>query len=120
LHTFQVLPRRMHVHKIETERVLGVTFMNCPSTRIVNCQVPVVAVNDEESPCAKKGGYALVTKKRVKVRSLAINIPDIIEVDCSEFEGGHKVRLGDVDLGQGRHCVGDSQDECILVMQTGE
>ena len=50
LHTFQVLPRRMHLHKVEGERLLGVTFMNCPSTRVVNCEVPVVVVNDDESP----------------------------------------------------------------------
>lgn len=118
MHTFQVLPRRMHVHKVETSRVLGVTFMNCPSTRIVHCDVPVVPVNEEESPSAKKGGYALVTKKKVKIRSLAINIPDSIEVDCSSFETGHKVFLRDVDLGQGRHLVGTSEEECIIVMET--
>lgn len=118
LHTFQVLPRRLHVHRVEGERLLGVTFMNCPSTRVVHCEVPVVAVNDDESPCAKRGGYALITKKKVKIRSLAINIPHSIDVDCSSFETGHKVFLRDVDLGQGRHIVGTSEDECILVMET--
>lgn len=119
LHTFQVLPRRMHLHKVNGESLLGVTFMNCPSTRIVHCEVPVVVVNDDESPCGKRGGYALVTKKKVKIRSLAINIPRAIEVDCSSFETGHKVFLRDVDVGQGRRVVGTSEDECLVVMEIG-
>jgi hypothetical protein len=117
-HTFQVLPRRMHMHRVAQERLLGVTFINCPSRRVVHCVIPVVPANVDESPSAKRGGYALVTKKFIKVRCLAINIPREILIDCREFETGHKVFLKDVQLGQGRSAVGASLDECLLVMET--
>lgn len=115
-HSFQVLPRRIH-HNHVVDALLGVTLMNCPSHRIVECLVPVVPVNADESPSAKRGGYPLITKKFLKVRSLAINVPQKIEVDCSAFETGHKVFLHDVALSQGQHVVGTSPGACLIVME---
>lgn len=115
--SFQVLPRRVHFNHVP-DALLGMTFMNCPSHRIVECLVPVVPVNADESPSAKRGGYPLITKRFLKVRSIAINIPQSIKVDCSTFETGHKVFLRDVALGQGQHVVANGPETCLIVMET--
>lgn len=116
-HSFQVLPRRLH-HNHVVDTVLGVTFMNCPSHRIVECLVPVLPMNADESPSAKRGGYPLITRRFLKVRSLAINIPQSIDIDCSTLETGQKVLLRDVALGQGQHIVGTAPEACLVVMET--
>lgn len=116
-HSFQVLPRRVHYNHV-ADALLGLTFMNCPSHRIVECLVPVVPVNADESPSSKRGGYPLVTKRFLKVRSLAINIPQSVEVDCRTFETGHKVFLRDISLDKGQHVVASGPDTCLVVMET--
>jgi hypothetical protein len=118
-HSFQVLPRRVHFN-ILAELLLSVTFMNCSSTRIVNSMVPIMPVNEDESPSAKRGGYAIVTKKMVKVRSLATNIPLTIEVDCSALDTGDKLHLRDLELCEGQYFVKEDPGTCILKMETGK
>ena len=117
-HTFQVLPRRLSVNPVRGN-LLAVSLLNCPSTRIVESKVPVLPVNVDESPCARRGGFALVTQKLLRVRSAATNIPLEMPIDCSEFEPGAKVFARDIAVGKGRQLVGVDGGACILKMEFG-
>lgn len=97
----------------------ALTFLNSPSTRIVESRVPVIAENDDESPCAKKGGFALVTRKAVQVRSLAINVPLYIGIDCETFDTHEKVFARDVEMPRGQVMVQPADDTCLLRMEPG-
>lgn len=118
LHTFQVLPRRISCNPV-TGNLLGITMMNCPSRRIVTNNVPVVPKNADESPCAKRGGFPLVTSKVLRVRSLATNIPLQLEIDCATLEIGDCVFVRDLTLPQGQLIVGPSQSTCLIKMDIG-
>ena len=118
LHTFQVLPRRLSVNRV-TGAMFGVTLMNTPSTRIVRSEVPVVVINQEDSPSVKRGGFALITKKMIPVRSLATNIPRLIVIDCATFETGHRVFVRDLRLVEGQVITGIDEDTCVLKMDVG-
>lgn len=114
--TFQVLPRRVQMH-VTAASLLTATLMHCPSDRIVESRVPLTSVNVDESPAGRRGGYALVTRPAVPVRSLATNIPLVLPIDCSELEAGDKVFVRDLRLDDGQHIVGLRPDLCILKME---
>jgi hypothetical protein len=118
LHMFQVLPRRLSYNSVNGE-LQGVTLMNCPSRRIVESHVPIVAINGEESPTAKKGGFPLVIKKTIPVRSLATNIPLQVTIDCAKFEFHDRVFLRDLRLAPGQVIVGMDPDTCLVKMAVG-
>jgi hypothetical protein len=114
----QVLPRRLS-YKLEYDRIDALTLYHCPSRRIVESSVPIMAVNDDESPCGKRGGFALVTTKFVKVRSLATNIPLSIEIDCKDFDSSSRVFVRDLVMPKGQVLVKPAPDVCLLRMEIG-
>ena len=118
LHTFQVLPRRPSYNRA-AGTLQAITLMNAPSNRIVQSHVPIVALNEDESPCSKKGGFALVTKKTVPVRSLVSNVPLQIEIDCGDYDLYRKVFVRDLEMPQGQHIVQVHRDTCVLKMDLG-
>jgi Ribosomal protein TL5, C-terminal domain len=118
LHTFQVLPRRPSYNSVAGE-LQGITLISCASTRIVESQVPIMPRNEEESPSGRTGGFALVTRKTIPVRSLATNIPIQIEIDCGDFGHGDKVFVRDLVMPEGQVIVGVHPDTCLLKMDIG-
>ena len=112
------MPRRLS-YNVASDELQALTFLNSPSTRIVESRVPVIAVNDDDSPCVKKGGFALVTRKAVRVRSLAINVPLCMEIDCERFEMHDKVFARDIEMPRGQVMVQPPGDTCLLSMNPG-
>lgn len=119
LQTYQVIPRRVHVHPT-TDEILNVTVMNCPSDRVIKCTVPIELINEDLSECVRKGGQALITKQTVTMEALATNIPLFVPVDCTGMESGAKASISDLPLAEGQYIVGAKPDMCVVVMEGGK
>lgn len=114
----QVLPRRLS-YNVKYDRLDALTLLHCPSWRVVDSEVPIVPVNDDESPAVKNGWVVLATTKSVRVRSAATNIPLSIEIDCKEFDYSSKVFARDLVLPKGQVLVHPKPDTCLVAMKRG-
>ena len=82
-------------------------FMRVSSSDTVHVEVPVVALNSDTCPGIKAGGILDVVRHSLEVTCRADNIPEHIEIDCSNLEIGDTVHIDDIALPEGATIVHD-------------
>ncbi len=63
--------------------------------------MPVIFINEEESPGIKRGGVLNVVRHEIELVCAAENIPQAINVDLTGLEIGDSVHIGEVALPEG-------------------
>ena len=84
-----------------TDRPLHVDFLRVSATTSVTVNVPVVFVNEEESPGLTGGGVLNVVRHEIEVSCRADAIPSHIDVDLTGIEVGDGVHISMVALPDG-------------------
>ncbi|KAK9830048.1 hypothetical protein WJX72_009413 [[Myrmecia] bisecta] len=97
---FRCLLRQVHINSV-TDRVENVTLMHCPAERLVRMEVPVMVVGDDVSPGVKRGGFANLTRRFIKMLCPGDSIPPVMEVDVSNLDIGDRVMLSDLTFPPG-------------------
>jgi large subunit ribosomal protein L25 len=96
----RVLPRDLQLHPV-TDRPIHVDFLRVSRETRLNVMVPVVFLNEEESPGLKRGGVLNVVRYEIELSCQADAIPPQIEIDLTGREIGDSAHISDVTLPEG-------------------
>jgi large subunit ribosomal protein L25 len=96
----RVLPRDAQYHPV-TDRPLHVDFLRFSADRKITVEVPVVFLNEEESPGIKTGGVLNIVRHDVEVLCIADRIPEHFDVDLTGLEIGDSIHAHSLILPEG-------------------
>ena len=97
----QVLLRDYQMHPWR-QQVLHVDFQRVAKDRKIHMKVPLHFVNAESAPGVKTGGGSVNhVLTEIDVSCLPDDLPEYIEVDLSDLQMGHSIRLSQLKLPQG-------------------
>ena len=99
--TQQAVVRDMQRHPFKPV-IMHIDFMRVSATELIRIPVPVHFTGEEESPAGKASGVVIQhLMTEIEVSALPKNLPEYIEVDLSEMDGGDAVMLSEVKLPEG-------------------
>jgi len=84
-----------------TDRPLHVDFFRLAKGAKVQVNIPVVFINEEDSPGLKRGGVMNVVRHELDLMCDADHIPDQIEIDVTGLEIGDSIHISHVTLPDG-------------------
>jgi large subunit ribosomal protein L25 len=101
---------------VVTERPLHVDFLRISEHASVHVQVPVVFVDEEESPGIKRGGVLNVVRHELELIVDAAEIPEQVEVSLKGTEVGDSIHISSVTLPKGAVSAIDDRDFTIATI----
>ncbi len=84
-----------------TDRPLHVDFFRLAKGAKVQVNIPVVFINEEDSPGLKRGGVMNVVRHELDLMCDADHIPDQIEIDVTGLEIGDSIHISSITLPNG-------------------
>ena len=96
----RTLPKDVAFHPVN-DRPLHVDFLRLAKGAKVEVQVPVVFINEEDSPGPKKGAVLNVVRHELDLICDATKIPEEIQVDVTGLEIGDSIHISHVKLPAG-------------------
>ncbi len=82
-------------HAVE-EQILHIDFLKIEENKKIKIDIPVKIVGLAKG--IKAGGKLKTNLRRLKVKALAKNLPDVIEVDVTKLEVGQSIKVGELNL----------------------
>ncbi|MGB2164956.1 MAG: 50S ribosomal protein L25/general stress protein Ctc [Flavobacteriaceae bacterium] len=79
-----------------SDKILHVDFYQLLDDKEVNMEIPVV-IEGSAPGVMLEGGALVISKRKLKVRALPKNLPDVITVDISSLKLGNKISTADLD-----------------------
>ena len=79
-----------------SDKILHVDFYQLLDDKEVNMEIPVV-IEGSAPGVMLEGGTLDISKRKLKVRALPKNLPDVITVDISSLKLGNKISTADLD-----------------------
>lgn len=113
--TVRTLPKDVAFHPV-TDRPTHVDFLRMTGDSMVEVQVPVVFINEDESPGLKKGGVLNVVRHELELLCPNADIPDEIQVDVTGKEIGDAIHISEVTLPKGVKSVITDRDFTIATL----
>jgi large subunit ribosomal protein L25 len=96
----RTLPKDVHFHPV-SDRPLHVDFFRLGADATVEVAVPVVFINEEESPGLKRGGVLNVVRHELDLVCDADKIPEEISIDVTGLDIGESIHISAVKLPEG-------------------
>jgi large subunit ribosomal protein L25 len=96
----RTLPKDVAFHPVN-DRPLHVDFLRLGKDAKVDVNVPVVFVNEPDSPGLKKGGVLNVVRHELELICDADKIPGQIEIDVTGLEVGDTIHISHLKLPEG-------------------
>ena len=96
----RTLPKDVAMHPV-TDRPLHVDFLRLSKDDKIQVAVPVVFVNEDESPGLKKGGVLNVVRHELELVCESDKIPDQIALDVTGLDIGDSIHISHVTLPDG-------------------
>ena len=79
-----------------SDKILHVDFYQLSEDKEVNMEIPVV-MEGSAPGVMLEGGTLIISKRKLKVRALPKNLPDVITVNISSLNLGDKISTADLD-----------------------
>lgn len=95
--THRTLPREVQYHPV-TDAPLHIDFQRVGSGSQVTVAVPVVFVNQEQSPGLRRGGILNVVRHEIEMVCSVDSIPEQIVADLTGLDIGDSLHIGRVEL----------------------
>ena len=111
----RVLPREVQFHVV-TDAPIHVDFLRLSEDAEITIAVPVVFVNEEESPGLRQGGVLNVVRHDIEVNCRADAIPENIEIDLTGLELGDSLHISAVTLPEGATSAITDRDFTIVTV----
>ena len=92
---YDAILQEVQYHPV-TDEILHVDFISISTDSSIVMDVPVHINGTSEGQ--RMGGRMVVKSRRLKLKALAANLPDKIEVDVAPLLIGQEVRISDIDL----------------------
>ena len=96
----RTLPKDVHFHPV-SERPLHVDFFRLAKDSSVDVSVPVLFINEEDSPGLKRGGVLNIVRHELELICDADKIPDDIQIDVTGLDIGDSIHISNVTLPAG-------------------
>ena len=113
--TIRTLPKDVAFHPV-TDHPVHVDFLRMTGDSMVEVQVPVVFINEEDSPGLKKGGVLNIVRHELELLCPNADIPDEIQVDVTGKDIGDSIHISDVTLPKGVTSVITDRDFTIATV----
>ena len=91
----QAIMQEVQFHPV-SEIILHVDFLRISEDRKIKMQIPTRLVG--QAPGVSKGGLLVRKRAALKVYALPKDMPDHIDVDCSELDFHHAIKVGDIKM----------------------
>jgi len=111
----RTLPKDVAFHAV-TDRPEHVDFLRVSATHAVHVKVPVLFVNEADSPGIKKGGVLNIVAHELELIAIPEAIPDDITVDLTGLDVGASIHMHDIVLPQGCKVVTHEADATIATI----
>jgi large subunit ribosomal protein L25 len=96
----RTIPKDVALHPV-SDRPLHVDFLRLSRDSKIQVAVPVVFINEEESPGLKKGGVLNVVRHDLELICESDKIPDDIQLDVTGLDIGDSIHISHVTLPEG-------------------
>jgi large subunit ribosomal protein L25 len=93
----RTLPKDVAFHPVN-DQPLHVDFFRLSKDSKIEVDIPVVFVNQEDSPGLKKGGVLNVVRHELELVCESDKIPDQIEIDVTGLEVGDSIHISTLSL----------------------
>ena len=113
--TSRTIPKDVAFHPV-TDRPMHVDFYRLAKGAKIDVNIPVVFVNEEESPGLKKGGVLNIVRHELELVCEADKIPSEIEIDVAGLEVGDSVHISAVTLPEGSESAITDRDFTIATV----
>ncbi len=110
-----VLARDVQLHVVK-DTVEHIDFLRVTSKTKIAVNVPVVFVNEENSPAIQNKGVMNVVRYDIELVCKATDIPEQIEIDLTPFDIGDSIKISNVTLPDGARPVIDDRDFTIATI----
>jgi large subunit ribosomal protein L25 len=110
--TIRTIPRDVQFEPVR-DFIMHVDFLRLGKGAKVNVEVPVVFINEEDTPGLSAGGVLNVVRYTIELNCPASAIPAEIEVDIGALEMGDSVHISEITLPEGVTSVIDDRDFTI-------
>ena len=97
-----------------TDRPLHVDFFRLAKGAKVQVDIPVVFMNEEESPGLERGGVLNVVRHELELMCDADQIPDQIEISVAGLEIGDSIHISEITLPTGSESAITDRDFTIV------
>ncbi len=111
----RTLPKDVAFHPV-SDRPLHVDFLRLSKDAKIHVAVPVVFVNEEDSPGLKKGGVLNIVRHELELVCESDKIPDQIEIDVTGTELGDSIHISHVKLPAGSESAITDRDFTIATV----
>jgi large subunit ribosomal protein L25 len=113
--TVRTLPKDVAFNPV-TDRPIHVDFLRMTGDSMVAVQVPVVFINEEDSPGLKKGGVLNIVRHELELLCPNADIPDDIQIDVTGKDLGDSIHISEVTLPKGVTSVITDRDYTIATL----
>ena len=96
----RTLPKDVALHPV-TDRPTHADFFRLSKDSTVEVQVPVVFINEENSPGLKKGGVLNIVRHELELVCPNDSIPEEIHIDVTGKDVGDAIHISEVTLPEG-------------------
>jgi large subunit ribosomal protein L25 len=96
----RTIPKDVALHPV-SDRPLHVDFLRLSKDAKIQVAVPVVFVNEEDSPGLKKGGVLNIVRHDLELVCESDKIPDEIALDVTGLDIGDSIHISHVALPDG-------------------
>jgi large subunit ribosomal protein L25 len=90
---FEAVMQDIQFHPV-TDKILHVDFYQLFEDRAVNMEIPVKLIGS--APGVMNGGRLMFRNRKLTVKALPANLPDVINIDISKLRIGGTISVGDV------------------------
>ncbi|OYW45199.1 MAG: 50S ribosomal protein L25/general stress protein Ctc [Sphingomonadales bacterium 32-68-7] len=111
----RTIPKDVALHPV-TDRPLHADFLRLSKDSKIQVAVPVVFVNEEESPGLKKGAVLNVVRHELELVCESDKIPDDIQIDVTGLDVGDSIHISNVTLPQGSESAITDRDFTIATI----
>ncbi len=111
----RTIPKDVSFHPV-SDRPVHVDFLRLAKDAKIEVAIPVVFVNEEDSPGLKKGGVLNVVRHELDLVCEADKIPAQIELDVTGLEVGDSIHISSVKLPEGSESAITDRDFTIATV----
>ncbi|MEP2736470.1 MAG: 50S ribosomal protein L25/general stress protein Ctc [Erythrobacter sp.] len=111
----RTLPKDVSFHPV-SDRPTHVDFLRLAKDAKIEVNIPVVFVNEDDSPGLKKGGVLNVVRHDLELVCESDKIPDQIEIDVTGREVGDSIHISEVTLPAGSESAITDRDFTIATL----
>lgn len=92
---YKTVLQEAQYHKVN-DKLIHADFLEVMDGKPIIVNIPVVLNGQSEG--VKKGGKLVLKQRKLKVRGLANELPDIIEISIDKLNIGDSIAVGDIEI----------------------